>query len=369
MVQINYNDKVFEIDELYQPIYNFNSPQICKRNSDDRLETILQAEEGYNNNKMFESNICDWGCSIGYFSFKLAEKLKKIITAIDCDHNNILLCNEIRRNNQIKNVEFLTGIIPNAVPENYESHIILSVIHHFQENYKLPIDVYEKIKNSDTIYIELAHCNESPSWSNKLLPENYESISSIHYLFNYLTNLFLNHTVRLIGVHKTHLGSLRPLFQLKKHIMEKIDNTLFTGTIYDKFKLPYIDFGDFSLTSQGTLVHGKREKHGISYAFARDILNEKYFLKFINNVLTKKSKFINGFLLSDIIKFGLLPYYDRFKIKTQLTKYNSTNHTDPHTWNFFITEQSEVIPIDFNEYTTTTNENLNAFISILIQTI
>jgi len=368
-MQIIYNNIPFEITELYQPIYNFNEVQEYKRNSNDRWKTILQAEEGYNNNKMFEGSICDWGCSLGYFSFKLAEKTKKIITAIDYDYNNILLCNEIRKFNQIKNVEFLTGIIPEAIPENYESHIILSTLHHFQKNYKLPNEVYEKIKNSTTIYLELAHCNESPSWANKLLPEDYESLSPIHTLFNYITNQFLTHTVRLIGVHKTHIGSLRPLFQLKKHISEKIETELFTGIIYDRFLLPYIDFGDFSLTPQGKLAHGKREKQGISYAFAKDVLNEKYFLKFINNVLTKKSKFINGFLLSDIIKFGLLPYYDRFKIKTQLTKYNSTNHTDPHTWNFFITEQSEVIPIDFNEYTTITNENLNAFISILIQTI
>jgi len=369
-MDITLNNKIFPIAEMYQPLYNITVTEKMSRGCSDRWKTIIQAEEGYNNSQMFEGEIVDWGCSLGWFSFQMAERSYNKIYAIDWDLNNINVCKELQQISKHDNINFIHGKVPLDVPDNIKSHIILSVLHHTQQYVLIPNDTLDKLKNAKIIYMELAHCNEWPSWSNNLKPDIADFISPFHYLKRTLEIQFPNFMVRLIGAHNTHIGSVRPIFQLKAYISEPITTELFTGSIIDKFILPYIDFGDFSLNENDNLLHKKRYKDGISYAIALDLNNNKYFLKFKDSQLVKKSEFIDGFLLSNIIKFGLLPYYDRHKLKRQLAHYNFSNHKDPHPWNFFVGIDSNLIPIDYDAETTSLDEkNVNVYIQTLIQLI
>lgn len=367
---ITFNDKEFKIAELYQPLYKIETKEKPQRVCIDRWNVILQAEEGYNNNKFFTEDIVDWGSSLGYFSFLMAEKTKKTIYAIDHDINNLNLCREIQYEGKISNIDFIEGEVPSAIPMGMKSHLILSVLHHFQESIEIPQSIFEKIEYADTIYLELAHCNEWPFWAQNLVPKDNHFLSPFHTLKYMLEKTFKNFIVRLIGVHNTHIGSVRPLFQLKRKINEEIKTELFTGIIFDRFKLPYIDFGDFSLGADGKLYHGCRHKENITYAYALDEKGNKSHLKFEGEKLIKISEFIDGFLLSDIIKFGLLPYYDRQKLKIQLAGITVKNHKDPHPWNFIVKDDSTIAPIDFDsEKSSFTEECIPIYIQSLMQTI
>lgn len=75
-MDIMIDGKSFPVSELYQPIYN-EMIREYKRDTQDRINTILQAEDGYNFNNMFNDDIVDWGCGLGYISFRLSSLAKK----------------------------------------------------------------------------------------------------------------------------------------------------------------------------------------------------------------------------------------------------------------------------------------------------
>jgi hypothetical protein len=162
------------------------------------------------------------------------------------------------------------------------------------------------------------------------------------------------------------------MFQCKRKIKEAYNHELFSGIIYDRFKLPYIDFGDFSLNKDGKLDHGERVNGKTNYAFGISNIDFiPYFLKFKKDTLIEVDPYIDGFLLSNIIKFGLLPYYNRSKLKLQLVDFvEEQQHGDPHPWNFFVDNNSNLIPIDYDtKESSLCDKCIPIYLKTLIQTI
>ena len=59
-------------------------------------------------------------------------------------------------------------------------------------------------------------------------------------------------------------------------------------------------------------------------------------------------EFIFPKILSDILKYALLNFYDVVKLEHQLLDYASGSrvHPDLNPWNFIVTESSDLVPID-----------------------
>lgn len=341
MPNVTINSRIFNVAEIYQPLYGIDTNDI-QRNCDDRLRTIIQAEEGLNDNKLINEGFADWGSSLGFFTMSLGKLSQEKIYGIDHDKQNIDVANALKDYNKIENISFITGKIPDDVPDT-KNHLILSVLHHDQKTPSIPDKVLDKIKDANTIYFELAHYNEWPDWSKNLIPARSEMHRCPYLLWlETLEKQLPDFTIRLIGVHATHLGTLRPMFICKKKISEKLNDLI----IYDRFKLPYIDYGDNTIQENGERTE-KRYKSDTTYAYAFDTKGINLFLKFKDNELIETLPFIKGLLLSDIRKFGMLPWYDRESIKKQLVPYIETlPHGDPHAWNFIVNEDSQITPID-----------------------
>jgi SAM-dependent methyltransferase len=345
---LNINGKNFEVNEFYQPLYKASPPNSA-RNCEDRLNTILQAEYGYNFNKMFESDITDWGCNLGFFTFNLAEHTKCKVFGIDNDIRNIDVCLFLQKVYGTKNVAFSPYSIPLYKP-NTKSHIILSFLHHQQYKPEIPQNILEIFNESETIYLELAHYLEYPVWAENLIPE--VKINPFLYWLQKLKEQLPDFSIRLIGVHPTHLGSVRPLFQCKRKLNEvlQIKSEKFgeiEGIVWDRFRLPYLDFNDHQWEKEKKSLNiDLRKKENTHYAYLNRN-NKDYFLKFKNDQLVTFTPFIDGLLLSDLIKFGMLPYYDRSFIKQQLSKIlQEKTLNDPQSWNFIIDSNSLLYSID-----------------------
>lgn len=343
-MQIIYiNNKHYQVPELYQPVPGTENH---KRDCIDRLNTILMADMGYNSGNLFKGSISDWGSSLGYFTMEFASRTDNNVYGIDFDSNNIALSNAIKESRDIKNAEFIHGKVPDNVPDS-DSHIVLSVLHHQMKEPAIPGPVINKFKSGNTIYLELAHHNESPDWSENLVYS--EDITPILYWKRQLERDFGEEfNVRIIGVHPTHLGSLRSMYLVKRNINESIEINNETYIIYDRFKTGYNGFWDHS-DPGGNPSEKNIGKSDTDYAYAiKD--DTRYFIKFVNNKAIRVEPYIDGLLLSDIIKFGILPYYNRSSIKRQLREIaDNLNHKDPHFWNFIIDSESIVHSIDSND--------------------
>ena len=115
-MEISIGNKKFNVPEVYQPV--FKTDILSKRSCEDRLRTILQVEEGYTHNSLFKDSFIDWGCNFGFFCFELSNKTDNIIYGIDYDKTNIYICNEVKKINKIKNINFIHGKVPEYVPDN-----------------------------------------------------------------------------------------------------------------------------------------------------------------------------------------------------------------------------------------------------------
>jgi hypothetical protein len=343
MPTILINNKQFPISEIYQNVYGSDIKP--ERDCWERMKTILTADRSFNDSALEHSTVCDVGSNLGYFLFKLAETSKERMIGIEIDKNAYNIACEI---NKYKNqISFINAQYQDADIGCYESFLCLSIFHHGMNQ---GLDFLNRISShAKTIYVEQATHLEYAYFGKHL---TCGSRNPFHYWLEKLdtaTNDLFN--IRLIGVHKTHLNTIRPMYQLKRKIAEKF---VYYGdgmtsdmefNIYDKWNVPYIDFGSPRVNDWNLPVVLPRKKQ---YLFA-EMGGQHYFIKILedkNKLVTLKHE---GFLLSDILKFGMLPFYDRTKLKEQIADCINFNHADFVPWNIIVNENSKIFLIDGND--------------------
>jgi hypothetical protein len=153
------------------------------------------------------------------------------------------------------------------------------------------------------------------------------------------------YNIRLIGMHRTHMNTIRPMYQLKKKIKEDlwIDGKKYE--VYDRWNTPYEGYLNFIL-SPGDIEKGCAQTSERTYMFATH--NSKHwFIKKEGNEYKICPK-IDGLLLSEIMKFGMINFYDRIKMRKQILGWikDEKIHPDPHEWNIIVDGNSNMHLID-----------------------
>lgn len=311
----------YDIGECYQTVYR---GQVGVRSCDDRLDAILKADHAFNDDNMLKGTVCDWGSNLGYFSLSIGERTDQRVFGVECDPAAFRIAQQLKIVYGRDNVEFVLGRVPQDAPPA-DTNLALSVLHHIDGDQAFAI-----MGRGKTMYLELAHHHEHPRWAQKIKPEN-PNVPPTFYWHERLEKIFPDFCVRLIGVHNTHLGSLRPLFQLKRKIQEIVVHDGKEYNVYDRFAYPFV---------------GGNRPHDRRYAYATHD-GKRYFLKENQGAITV-SDYIDGYLLLDIIRFGLLPYYDKKKLVGQIMD-GASGHTDPHCWNAIVNKKSELFWIDTDD--------------------
>ena len=356
MMEVTINNKKFLVDEIYQPVFGHKDIPSKRSDSYRRLETIIEAERAFNQNKLLEKeqNILDFGCNNGFFLFELSKLMKQEsnLYGIDSKEEYLNIAKEVKSEFNLNNIFFhQSDNLDFGKDIKIDTYILLSVLHHINPSVIIRDDIKNKLNEASTIYIEPAHHCEYPDWSRNLIPKNPEE----HPYFFWKTNLesqFPEFTVRLIDVNRTHLGSFRPMFLLKKKINKSFVYNETSYNIYDEFNAPFIWHPDNTR----------------KYYFAESN-NQKYFIKIRNNGEVKIKPYTDSLLLMEIVRLGLLPWYNRKKIKTQLEKIKNLKHPDKELWNIFVDENSDLVLIDPDDKSMMTDEQMNAHIQSMIYMI
>jgi len=111
----------------YHPDFFNPDSQGHRQSCQDRLDLIKPfIEQG--------STLLDIGCSGGYFSFGLSDLCTRI-TGIDSEIDLIQECNEIKKKNNVENVNFDSANIIFWCWEGYDTVLYLAVHHHIIQNY------------------------------------------------------------------------------------------------------------------------------------------------------------------------------------------------------------------------------------------
>jgi SAM-dependent methyltransferase len=331
MVKIN--NKEFNIGEVYQDIYGTDIKPV--RSCYDRYRTIMTADKSFNSGALERCSVCDIGSNFGYFLFKLAEKNFNSMLGVEINKNAYKIANEV---NDKFNVSFINDGYEDLQDLNYDAFLCLSIFHH---NMEAGFKFLNKISDyTQTIYIEQALHLEWAYFGKDMICDDRNPYHFWIDILNKVTGYKFN--IRLIGVHRTHLNTIRPMYQLKRKISEEITINEKTYNIYDSWNVPYMNFGMPRVNED--IVCLPREKR---YMYAT-CENKHYFLK-----QTKDNVFImkkhEGFLLSEVLKWGMLPFYNRDKIRTQLKHSLHYRHLDATPWNFIIDEESNLYAIDYND--------------------
>ena len=342
MPHVDIYGKTFSVNEVYQPVYG--QAGTGKRGCDDRLRTLYMADALFNNSTLLQGTVADIGCNLGYFLFKLSEKNSNKLVGVDKDGQVIAIANHINKHKKIENVAFKAAAGSAKGFPAADTYLIFSVLHHVMKGPTFADDIFLKqaAKHATTMYVELATHLEHPKWAKKLV------ISGNPYTYwagelERITDGRFN--VRLVGMHPTHINTVRPMYQLKKKIAEPLVIDGKKYVVYDKWTTSYRGYRACRLTPDD-LQTGKVIKSGSTYMFAESE-GAHWFIKTAGAGHAVRPK-IAGMLLSDVLKYSLLNFYDVVKIEQQLTEWASGDraHPDAHPWNFMVTEQSELFAID-----------------------
>jgi 2-polyprenyl-3-methyl-5-hydroxy-6-metoxy-1,4-benzoquinol methylase/tRNA A-37 threonylcarbamoyl transferase component Bud32 len=197
--------------EPYQPIYNVRDVgEDPRRSSDDRAEKIYE----FFDNNVKNLRTLDIGCSLGYISFYLADR-GAIAEGWDYNAKNIEVCRYAYEVTGIPVTfyvkEFNLDAVEAIQPGQYDSVIILSLLHHITALYG--VEYTQKMLKAlldriPVMIVELALKGEDTklSW-DKALPKHELDI------FGDLKG----YTVTKLGTYSTHLsGKKRPLYAIRK---------------------------------------------------------------------------------------------------------------------------------------------------------
>ena len=360
---------VEKLPEQYQQIFSYsNYDSSSSRDCDFRLYEILKIYRLIKKQLKRELRVLDLGCAQGYFSLSLVKE-GAFVCGVDCNQENINLCNKLSNIHNLTNVEFKEDKIQNFLRNNplkeYDLVLGLSVFHHicYEEGYQftqnLIKETAEVIPNG--IY-ELALSSEPMYWAESL-NENEEEILDCYSFVN------------LITTFETHLSKInRPVYYASNemflfesfaanfdtafsssHAFE--DNTHNNTRKYFKSKglfIKHISFekdenklqnkGEFEnevkFLENEVLIENKpklkykfeNEKFGI---IARDLINGEI----LYNILTKLSfddkKRIVLDLLSQLI----------------ILEKNGLFHNDLRVWNIIVNQNNNVSLIDYGAIT------------------
>lgn len=332
MPTVRYGARDWEVPEVYQPVYGVD--MASSRGCADRACTIIAAEYGYNGGRAFGGLVTDWGTNMGYIACALGACGGNVI-GLDTDARYVALANAIAED--MGNVSFAMGDIQRGDHES-ATHVCLSVLHHVSPTYEIPAHILAMFKRGDTVYLELAHANESAHWAPKLtVPDKSRHIYA--FLHDYLRDAFgPDWTVRLIGVHGTHVGGERPMYQCKRNVSVPLKVGKRTGRIVDTWTLPFMGW-------EGP--DGAHGHDGTTYSRAVMDDGSVQHVKIVGERVTL-TPWIDGYLLSDLLRFGMLARYDRARIREQLREYadGGAKHSDPHPWNYIVSADSTLHAID-----------------------
>ncbi len=343
--------KEFNLPEIYQPVFGQEFLHPRARQSLARLEIILNADKAFNQSKIFNSSIVDFGSNLGHFSMSLEQRgCVGKITGIEIQPEWRAAANHIAKAVSSKCV-FEKDLV------SAEVFMLLSVTHHLMSDstYTGMNKIFEFIDSckAHTIYVEQATHLEYPSWASRF------TVSTNPYVY-FLKELEkinnFSYSVRLIGVNRDErLNTIRPIYQLKRKISERVTIDDKEFTIYDKWEFPFLGVSQLNFIP--------------NYGFATDFDNKHYFIKSKNGVWYKPELKIDGLLLSDIFRFGIIQFYDLKKIKYQITEFYGKNNekvTDIRPWNIVVSENSDVYFIDSEEYIPTDESKLSDLTAVTI---
>lgn len=326
--------KEFDLPEIYQPVFGKESLYPTARPSQPRIQTILNADKVFNRSKILTSSILDYGSNLGHFCMSLEKAgCSGFIFGVERDRRWL---------DAARHIAFSVNsrcCFDTYWPES-DVVLLLSVTHHnmLDCTYSGMKELFEFIVKSKThtIYIEQATHLEWLPWAAKLVVPGNPFIHFMQELDSITEGKF---NIRLIGMDRNErLNTVRPIYQLKRKINEVLNVNGEEFVAYDSWTLPFLGVEPLPFEPV--------------YRYATNSDGRHYFLKWINNVWTKPVPKIEGFLLSDIFRFGITQFYDLKKIKEQMwNKYcgNADNMGDVRPWNMLVSENSNLYYIDQDE--------------------
>ncbi|VVB50670.1 Uncharacterised protein [uncultured archaeon] len=328
--------KEFDLPEIYQPVFGLEHLHPVGRLSDSRIETILSADRVYNGSALLKSSVCDFGSNLGHFSMSLeAAGCSGKVTGVECGQSWVDASNHIAKSVGSK-CTFTRDFV------EAEAYLFLSVSHHnmTDSTYSGMQDTFDRViaSGAHTIYVEQATHLEFLPWAAKLRCSGNVYLHFKRELEKVTHGLF---SVRLIGVDRNErLNTVRPIYQLKKKVDIELEVDGKKYRAYDTWDISFIG------------VQHRRPLGAYYYAVGED--GKDYFLKYRKDrgwFPPEPKK--DGMLLSDIFRWGMLPFYDMSKMQKEIFfKYtsNPNRYEDFRPWNTLVDEDSNVSFIDTGDH-------------------
>ena len=376
-----------KLPEQYQQIFSYSKyDSLGSRKCDSRLKEILDVYNQIKKQLGRDLKVLDLGCAQGYFSLNLAKE-EAFVCGVDCNQENINLCNKLSNIHNLNNLEFKKDKIQNFLKSNplqeYDLILGLSVFHHicYEEGYEFTKNlIQETSKVIPNGIFELALKSEPMYWAESL-EENEKDLIDCYSFTNQISKV------------ETHLSEVkRPIFFVSNKIflMESF------ATNFDVVLSSPHDFEDNA--HNGTRKYFISTDLIIKYlSFQKEknrLLNKKEFkyeINFLENEVVIKNKpkvvfsfankefgviareKIDGVLLHKRIKD--LSFKDKKKLVLHLISQlvileeNNLYHNDLRVWNLIIDHTNEVSLIDYGAITESSNDCVwpsNVFYSFIV---
>jgi hypothetical protein len=331
--------KEFNLPEIYQPIFGQEGSTPTARDSKSRVDSILLADRIYNDSLIMNGSICDFGSNLGHFCFSMEKKgILGPVTGVESGEGWLSAARHIANSINSK-CSFVNHLV------QADTFLFLSVTHHLMKDstYENMQGIFDNIVSAGTktIYVEQATHLEFPDWAKKLWsPGNIY----LHFMRKLDSVTHGNYNIRLVAMDRNErLNTVRPIYQLKRKITEEIEVNGKVYTAYDKWSFPFIGV---DATEPSRI-----------YYYAKDAGGDDFFIKKeTGNYITGRSfppvKKIEGLLFSDILRLGILGFYNSGKIKEQLKelKREANILDDLRPWNIIIDEASNLHVIDIGDF-------------------
>ena len=376
-----------KLPEQYQQIFSYAKyDSLGSRKCDSRLKKILVVYNQIKKQLVRELKVLDLGCAQGYFSLNLAKE-GAFVSGVDCNQENINLCNKLSNIHNLTNVEFKKDKIQNFLKNNplqdYDLVLGLSVFHHIchEEGYQFTKSLIKKTAEviPNGIY-ELALSSEPLYWA-KSLNENEKEVLNCYSYINQISSA------------KTHLSKIkRPIYFvsnklfLMEHFVTSFD-IAFTSS-HDFEDGAHNETRRYFMSNENIIKYISFKNKENRFQNRNEFENEVNFLenkialrnkpklvyKFYNNeygVIARE--IISGELLYKVINKFSFEAKKRIimDIISQLVMLEKRNfyHNDLRVWNIILDKSNEVSLIDYGAISESKNDCLwpsNVFYSLIV---